>query len=145
MNYSYMPQSDKYSIRVRPLKIYYKDSHNNTVKGFDAVHVVDKGGELELWLGEVKFYEKYDQAVRDVVKELAEHTTTKFLRSEFALILNKVDANWPHADALKRLLEPKVSLDDVFARVCIPVMLTYDSACLTAHSGVRREVHQRVY
>jgi hypothetical protein len=38
-------------------KIYYKDSHNSTVKGFDAVHVVQANGSFELWLGEAKFYD----------------------------------------------------------------------------------------
>ena len=37
-------------------KIYYKDGPNETVKGFDAVHVVVTDDTLELWLGEVKFY-----------------------------------------------------------------------------------------
>src|ERR1700722_19311819 len=37
-------------------KIYFKDGPNETVKGFDAVHVVAHGNNLELWLGEVKFY-----------------------------------------------------------------------------------------
>ena len=32
-------------------KIYYKDSPNETVKGFDAVHVVVTDDTLELWLG----------------------------------------------------------------------------------------------
>jgi len=40
-------------------KIYYKDSVNETVKGFDAVHVVNIDNSLELWLGEVKFYSNY--------------------------------------------------------------------------------------
>ncbi|MEN3029932.1 Hachiman antiphage defense system protein HamA [Chromobacterium amazonense] len=34
-------------------KIYFKDAVNNTVKGFDAVHVLATQNGLELWLGEV--------------------------------------------------------------------------------------------
>jgi len=36
-------------------KIYYNTAINDTVKDFDAVHVVDAVGDLELWLGEAKF------------------------------------------------------------------------------------------
>src|ERR1700687_2339014 len=36
-------------------KYFYKDSSNNTVKGFDAVHVVVSDNRLVLWLGEVRF------------------------------------------------------------------------------------------
>ena len=74
-------------------KIYYKSARNDTVKGFDAVHVVAKPttGKLELWLGETKFYSDINHAVRDVVKELAVHTETNYLRDEFLLIKGKID------------------------------------------------------
>src|SRR5690348_3696078 len=55
-------------------KIYYKDATNDTVKGFDAVHVVPTQEGLELWLGEVKFYADAGKAIRDVVQELEKHT-----------------------------------------------------------------------
>src|SRR5690606_2224805 len=55
-------------------KIYYKTSANETVKGFDAVHVGENGDELELWLGEVKFYKDLSAAIREVTKELEAHT-----------------------------------------------------------------------
>jgi len=48
-------------------KYFYKDSRNDTVKGFDAVHVVASADTLELWLGEVKFYADISRAIRDVV------------------------------------------------------------------------------
>ena len=66
-------------------KIYYKDSVNATVKGFDCVHIVDAPQSLELWLGEVKFYESAARAITDVVKELEAHTQHDYLRREFQL------------------------------------------------------------
>lgn len=111
-------------------KIYYKDSNNDTVKGFDAVHVVDNEDGLELWLGEVKFYSDAKQAVRDVVQELNDHFQVDFLRDEFMFITNKIDGAWPHAETLKKLLNPKTSLDEVFPVLKIPVLLTYDSEVL---------------
>ncbi|RYZ83072.1 MAG: DUF1837 domain-containing protein, partial [Proteobacteria bacterium] len=64
-------------------KIYYKDSANNTVKGFDAVHVVETKTGLELWLGETKFYSSISRAMADVAKDLESHTQARFLRNEF--------------------------------------------------------------
>lgn len=116
-------------------KIYYKSANNDTVKGFDAVHVVGPPNDLELWLGEAKFYDNITRAMHDVVTELHQHLETDYLRDEFALIINKIDPQWPHAEVLKKLLQPEVSLDDVFARVCIPILLTYDSPCIAAHSS----------
>lgn len=107
-------------------KIYYKDSANDTVKGFDAVHVVPSKTGLELWLGEVKFYEDIAAAIRDVADELEQHLAADYLRSEFVAILNKVDEHWPHAPQLMKLLDERTSLDQVFEACCIPVLLTYD-------------------
>ena len=72
-------------------EIFYKDAPNDTVKGFDAVHVVEASDGLELWLGEVKLYKDIVSAVRDVENELKQHTTISYLRSEFAAIWRKVD------------------------------------------------------
>lgn len=111
-------------------KIYYKSARNDTVKGFDAVHVVGLGKDLELWLGEAKFYSEIKAAVRDVVKELELHTEVDYLRDEFLLIKGKIDPTWPHATAMQELLLENKSLDEVFSRACIAVLLTYDSTCL---------------
>lgn len=108
-------------------KIYYKSAVNETVKGFDAVHVVKKGDDLELWIGETKFYEKLSKAIYDVSKEIVDHLETDYLRSEFILIKNKIDPKWPEAEKLKSLLHENTSLDEVFKRACIPILLTYDS------------------
>lgn len=116
-------------------KIYYKSSHNDTVKGFDAVHVVGPADKMELWLGEAKFYSDFTRAVRDVVKELTVHMETDYLRDEFLLIRGKIDNALPHAAKLQELISRNKSLDQIFTRACIPVLLTYDSDCLTKHSA----------
>lgn len=115
-------------------KIYYKSANNETVKGFDAVHVVEGGEGLELWLGEAKFYKNIGRAIQDVTKELGAHTQTDYLRSEFALIANKIDDSWEHAENLRQLISSNTSLDKIFKRVCIPVFLTYDSRTVAAHT-----------
>lgn len=115
-------------------KIFYKDSANDTVKGFDAVHVVATPASLELWLGEVKFYEDIDAAIRDSVNELNAHTERDYLRGEFYAIKNKIDNGWPHADRLRALLHDKVSLDVVFDALCVPVLLTYDGDVTQKHT-----------
>ena len=83
-------------------KLYFKTSTNETVKGFDAVHVVANDDGLELWLGEVKFYEDIHQAIYAVIPELQSHTDGDWLRREFILIDSKIDPKWQHADALKK-------------------------------------------
>ncbi len=115
-------------------KIYYKSATNDTVKGFDAVHVVDNGGKLELWLGEVKFYKDIDAAIRDVTAEITAHMSQYYLRNEFILITSKLDPRWQYAETLKSLISSRTSLDKVFARICIPILLTYESTCVASYT-----------
>lgn len=114
-------------------KYYFKDSSNDTVKGFDAVHVVEAGDQFELWLGESKFYEDIGGAIAAAVASLSEHMERDYLRSEFIAITNKLDRSWGKAAEVSRLLHENTSLDKIFKSVCIPVLLTYDSPTVAAH------------
>lgn len=120
-------------------KIFYKTANNETVKGFDAVHVVENGDELELWLGEVKFYKDAHAAIRDISAEIREHTENDYLRDEFLLISNKIDPKWPHREKLKKLISKRTSLDKIFKRICIPAMLTYESPCVGKNTEICEE------
>jgi hypothetical protein len=125
-------------------KIYFEDSVNDTVKGFDAVHIVEAADGLELWLGEVKFYKSLSSAMRDVVAELNLHSERDYLRNEFMLIANKLDPEWPHADDLAKLIDQTTSLDKIFKRMRVPVLLTYDSATTAAHSSHSEEYISKI-
>lgn len=120
-------------------KFYYKSAQNDTVKGFDCVHIVGPVENLEIWLGEVKFYSDVKPAIRDAVKSLRDHLTPEFLRNEFILIGNKLDDADNYARAVQKLISERRSLDQIFARVCIPVMLTYDSMAVRDHRIASRE------
>ncbi len=117
-------------------KFFYKDTPNDTVKGFDSVHVVGTKTQLELWLGEVKFYSSLRRAARDVCAELRAHSQRNYLRTEFAAITNKLDETLPFYKKLKKLLDPNTSLDQVFDAVVIPVLLTYKSRAVRGHNSV---------
>lgn len=114
-------------------KVFFKDGANETVKGFDAVHiVVTPEDELELWLGEAKFYGDLTNAIRAVADDLDRHTDPAWVRGEFLAIANKIDTRWPHADRLKALLHRNRSLDEIFAAIRVPVLVTYDSDATSA-------------
>lgn len=132
------------TVKTQPAisKIYFKDSVNNTVKGFDAIHVVDTPLGLELWLGEVKFYKDIGQAITDVTKELKSHFEDDYLKKEFLLITNKLDAAWPGTSKLKNLLHKNVSLDDVVSTIVVPVLLTYESTTTQGYTKACAEYAQ---
>ncbi len=115
-------------------KIYFKDSVNNTVKGFDAVHIVQINEKLELWLGEVKFYNNATDAIRDVIAEIQAHTKQDYLRNEKMLLTNKIDPDSSFHPTLSKLLDQNTSLDELFDCACIPILITYDSDTLKKHN-----------
>lgn len=117
-------------------KLFFKSATNDTVKGFDAVHFIEGKNGLELWLGEVKFYTDATAAIREVVKELGDHLKADYLRGEFTWIGNKMRAGAPHYDQIRRLLDDKTSLDEVFPVLHIPVLITYESKAVGAHKIV---------
>ena len=124
-------------------KIFFKDSVNNTVKGFDAVHVVQNEQKWELWLGEVKFYDDYRRAIRDVIKEINEHTKLDYLQTEKMLILNKIDKEHPFYEKLNQVLHKNISLDVLFDCACIPILVTYNSDTLGQYTKVTEEFKQK--
>jgi hypothetical protein len=116
-------------------KVFFKTAGNDTVKGFDAVHIVDVPDGLELWLGEAKFYEDRAAAIRDAISSIRAHLQTDYLRGEFCLITDKIDDSWQYAMQVRQLIHENVSLDLVFERVTVPVLLAYDSPAVGGHSG----------
>jgi len=120
-------------------KIYYKSSHNETIKGFDCVHVVGSIDNLEMWVGEVKFYKSIKDAIGDVIKELKQHLEIDFLRDEFVLIENKLDSSDEYTKAIQTLISQRRSMDEIFKNICIPVLLTYESDAVKSHKKVCAE------
>lgn len=115
-------------------KMYFKDGPNETVKGFDSVHVIENDeGLLDLWLGEVKFYKNASQAIKDVIPEIEEHFAHDYLRTEFIAITNKLDKESPFYEKLSQLISPNTSLDEIFERICVPVLITFNSKVIDKH------------
>lgn len=108
-------------------KVFYKTSSNDTVKGFDAVHLVECKNDYELWLGEAKFYSDYKCAIKDVVSEIGQHLNDGFLREEFLFVEGKIDDKWKLAAKYKELTRDRVSLDEIKKRICIPILITFDT------------------
>lgn len=125
-------------------KIYYKSAVNDPVKGFDAVHIVENAQELELWLGEVKFYKDGQAAIREIIAEIKDHTEADYLKQEFILIGTKLDRRWKYFEQVKDLISQRKSLDDVFTRLCIPALITYESECVASHDKVSDDFREKL-
>ncbi|WP_194396230.1 DUF1837 domain-containing protein [Microbacterium atlanticum] len=131
---------DFYGAEPAVSKIYYEDSANDVVKGFDSVHVVaGAGGALKIWLGEAKFYSDLDGAMSSVLKDIETHLAADFLRKEFVFITRKIDDDWPHATIFREMIARARSLDEISSELVMPIFLTYDSEAVDAHDVVTDE------
>jgi hypothetical protein len=116
-------------------KIFFKGSVNETVHGFDSVHIVAEGEALELLLGEVKFYASASSAIAAIVPEIEQHVEADWLRSECMLIANRLDDGWPHTPRVRELISERQTLDRIFRAIRVPALITYDSDCVKAHDS----------
>ena len=105
--------------------IYFKDSDEQQVHGFDAVHISD-GDDKKIWLGESKFFKNKNDGVRELAKSVIEHIEQSYLKRQFALISKKVPDTTEEREYWLSLLSEKTSLDKIFKTVSIPCLCTYD-------------------
>ena len=88
-------------------KIFYKTSSNEVVKGFDVAHTryISGDDEIELWLGEAKFYQDGKSAVAEAVKSLAQHLERGFLTAEKFMVGPKISKETPGYDHVSWLFD----------------------------------------
>lgn len=117
-------------------KLVLKTSSNDTVKGFDGVHLLPKGDDFEIWLGESKFYSDPQRGIREAVKSVKEHLLPAFLDMEKAMIYGHVAHNVPHKEAVRKAFKPQTSKDELLARSVFPILIAYDSDVVCANSSL---------
>jgi hypothetical protein len=108
-------------------KIYFKDSVNVAVHGFDGVHVTNSNGKKILWLGESKFYKDGEDGVKCLADDIKNHFQEDYLRKEFLLISRKLEKSFPDAEYWRKLMHENQKLETVFDSICVPVVCTYSS------------------
>jgi hypothetical protein len=108
-------------------KIYFKDSNNETVHGFDAVHI--QPSTQTLWLGESKLYFDGRKGIDSLISDIKTHFERDYLAEEFTLILKKIYPyeKIPEKETWVKLLNRSKQLSEVLQNVTIPLLCTYNS------------------
>lgn len=116
-------------------KIFYKTGVGETVKGADCVHVIEKDGEIDsLWLGEAKFYKDGNAGLTEAVKSVEDMLNRLANREEFLTIRHHLkDSTASISKKAEELLSDATSLDKIKAKICVPMLVTYDSDVTNAH------------
>ncbi len=115
-------------------KIYFKSARNDTVKGFDGVHIQNTKSK-KLWLGESKLYSDGVSGVKSLANDVKEHLKEDYLRREFSLISKsgKIPKTIPNRDYWIRLLHEHQTLEKIFSTICVPCVCTYSSDIFKSH------------
>ncbi|WP_260691936.1 HamA C-terminal domain-containing protein [Gemmobacter fulva] len=120
-------------------KLVLKTSHNDTVKGFDAVHVVYTGDQIEFWLGESKFYKNPTAAINDALNSIRNHLLPTFLDTEKAMIYGHIPADFPKADEIRKFFHRNTSSDELIKRSVVPVLICYESKSVASSKKLTAE------
>ena len=114
-------------------KLVMKSSANDTVKGFDGVHVLPLADSFEIWLGESKFYEDPKSAIREAVRSVQDHLLPAFITAEKAMIFGHIGKDVPYREAVVRLFKSQTSGDELLKLAVFPILIAYDSGTAREH------------
>jgi hypothetical protein len=113
-------------------KLVLKSSSNDTVKGFDGVHLLAKQQSFELWLGESKFFTEPKEAIRDAIESVKQHIIPSFLTTEKAMVFGHVGQGIPHRDEILKLFKSQTSGDKLLGMSVFPILMTYESQAVAS-------------
>ena len=117
-------------------KIYFKDTDNANVHGFDAVHYHEPSKAL--WLGESKCYQSGKAGVNALIKDIKDHVKGEYLKREFVLVGKKFKLA-PSIEESKRdeilsLLNSQRSLEQKISTINLPLLCTFPAQCFSDYT-----------
>lgn len=68
---------------------FYSPIENSEAKGFDAFHLLERDGNIDLWFGEAKFYLRYKDAITPVMEKLGTSLSDGYLNRNLIAIINE--------------------------------------------------------
>lgn len=100
---------------------FYNVLENGETKGYDAYHLIDNQGEIELWFGEVKFYANFSAATtgkNGVITNLKKAISDEYLNNNLIAISERISDLALDGSALKPILneirtDPDIKIADL--------------------------------
>lgn len=92
---------------------FFNPLERSETKGYDTYQIrEDADGNVELWFGEVKFYEKYTQALSLIFKNITKALSDDYLCLNFKAFVNHID-KMQHSSRATRIVETIMDDPDV--------------------------------
>ena len=70
---------------------FYSPLEKSEPKGFDAFHIIDNKGRLELWFGEAKFHQSFTSGINSVLSKINYSISDDYLNNHMFAIINEKD------------------------------------------------------
>ena len=112
----------------------YSPIEKSEVKGFDAFHIMEWDDNVELWLGEAKFYVNYKKPVDDVLGKISYSLSDEYVHDNFLALIDWQD-RFSHSDSrLSGILDrweenPNINIASEIANenmvITYPIMIAY--------------------
>jgi hypothetical protein len=91
---------------------------------------------VELWLGEAKFYQNSAAAIAEAIKSIETHIDQGFLNREKLILGPQISNNIPHYHEIRNLFSVQTSLDKLFESAVFPVCIACDSASAATATAI---------
>ena len=129
-------------------RLYYKMRSNDQITGFDSALVTvnaEQDDEVELWLGEAKFYQSRDEAIRAAILSIHQHLEEGFLEETKILVGPKIEPSTPGYEKLQWLFEDGNTLDEIVKRIVVPVLIASESDAVAKFGQKEENYDQLVF
>ena len=112
----------------------YFPIENSEAKGFDAFHLMERNGNIDLWFGEAKFYQQYKSAITPVLEKLGTSLSDGYLNRNLLAIIDERTHISTHNVQLEDLLNsweenPDINLSEEIKnrgiRLIYPIFVAY--------------------
>ncbi len=112
----------------------YQPIEKSEVKGFDAFHLLERNGNIELWLGEAKFYENYKVPVSDVLEKISYSLSDEYVNDNILTLIDWQDRFSTPCSKLSSILDrwednPMINIASEIAKenmvITYPILIAY--------------------
>lgn len=116
---------------------FYSPIENSEAKGFDAFHLMERDGNIDLWFGEAKFYLQYKKAITPVLEKLGTSLSDEYMNKNLLAIINErthISTNNKNIESLLDSWEenPDINLSEEIKnreiRLIYPIFIAYQKS-----------------
>lgn len=120
------------TIPISP-RVFYKSASNDVIKAFDMVHVrFPESGQIQIWLGESKLYDRADRAIADAITSIRTHIEGGFLSNQKLLLGPQIPKSIPRYEEIIQIFRSQESLDTLITNAVFAIGILCNSSAVAS-------------